>query len=53
MMIITMDFHPGTRLDSETGETGEQKLVRAKGDAGYTRIRARFFQKTSLRALQG
>src|SRR3981081_2332168 len=37
MMIIGCDFHPSWQqiawLDSETGETGEQKLVHASGDA--------------------
>src|SRR3989440_3678071 len=37
MMIIGCDFHPSWQqiawLDSETGETGEQKLVHAEGDA--------------------
>jgi transposase len=37
MMIIGCDFHPSWQqiawLDSETGETGEQKLVHAHGDA--------------------
>ena len=36
MMIIGCDFHPSWQqvswLDSETGETGEQKLVHATGD---------------------
>jgi len=38
MMIIGCDFHPSWQqvswLDTETGETGEQKLVQASGDAG-------------------
>jgi len=37
MMIIGCDFHPSWQqvkwLDSETGKTGEQKLVHANGDA--------------------
>ena len=37
MMIIGCDFHPSWQqiawLDSETGETGEQKLVHGSGDA--------------------
>jgi hypothetical protein len=37
MMIIGCDFHPSWQqiawLDSETGETGEQKLVHATGEA--------------------
>ena len=37
MMIIGCDFHPSWQqiawLDSETGETGERKLVHAAGDA--------------------
>jgi len=37
MMIIGCDFHPSWQqiawLDSETGETGEQKLVHAEGQA--------------------
>src|SRR3954462_9065190 len=37
MMIIGCDFHPSWQqvawFDSETGETGEQKLVHASGDA--------------------
>jgi len=37
MMIIGCDFHPSWEqvawLDTETGETGEQKLVHADGDA--------------------
>jgi hypothetical protein len=36
-MIIGCDFHPSWQqvswLDSETGETGEQKLVHASGEA--------------------
>jgi transposase len=37
MMIIGCDFHPSWQqvcwLDTETGESGEQKLVQASGDA--------------------
>ena len=37
MMIIGCDFHPSWQqvswLDTETGETGERKLVHAEGDA--------------------
>src|SRR5881396_1284578 len=37
MMIIGCDFHPSWQqvswLDTETGETGERKLVQASGDA--------------------
>jgi len=37
MMIIGCDFHPSWQqiawLDSETGETGEHKLVHEKGEA--------------------
>jgi hypothetical protein len=37
MMIIGCDFHPSWQqiawLDTESGETGEQKLVHASGDA--------------------
>ena len=37
MMIVGCDFHPSWQqivwLDTETGETGEQKLVHASGDA--------------------
>src|SRR5207248_692094 len=46
MMIIGCDFHPSWQkvswLDTETGETGEQKLVTAAGDAEqfYRRITA-------------
>ncbi len=44
MMIIGCDFHPSWQqiawLDTETGETGEQKLVHASGDAKsfYARV---------------
>jgi hypothetical protein len=37
MLIIGCDFHPSWQqiawLDTETGETGEQRLVHAGGDA--------------------
>jgi transposase len=37
MMIIGCDFHPSWQqiawLDTETGETGERRLVHAGGDA--------------------
>ena len=37
MMFIGCDFHPSWQqvswLDVETGETGEQKLVHARGEA--------------------
>ena len=37
MMLIGCDFHPSWQqvswLDVETGETGEQKLVHARGEA--------------------
>jgi transposase len=37
MMIIGCDFYPSWQqvswLDTETGETGERKLVQASGDA--------------------
>ena len=37
MMIIGCDFHPSWQqvswLDTETGESGERKLVQASGDA--------------------
>ena len=51
MMIIGCDFHPSWQqvawLDSETGETGEQKLVHAAGEA------PRFYQQLSAPALIG
>ena len=46
MMIIGCDFHPSWQqvswLDTETGETGERKLVHASGDAKmfYERLAA-------------
>jgi len=45
-MIIGCDFHPSWQqiawVDSETGETGEQKLVHASGEARkfYAQLRA-------------
>src|SRR5260370_7188646 len=51
MMIIGCDFHPSWQqvswLDSETGETGEQKLVHASGDA------ERFYRQVAAPALIG
>ena len=51
MMIIGCDFHPSWQqvcwLDTETGETGEQKLVQALGDA------ERFYRQLSAPALIG
>ena len=51
MMIIGCDFHPswqqGSWLDTETGETGEQKLVHASGDA------QRFYQRLTAPARIG
>jgi len=51
MMIIGCDFHPSWQqvswLDTETGETGEQKLVRASGDA------ERFYREVPAPALIG
>jgi len=51
MMIIGCDFHPSWQqiawLDSETGETGEQKLVHASGDA------QRFYQGLAAPVLIG
>ena len=51
MMIIGCDFHPSWQqiawLDSETGETGEQKLVHASGDA------QRFYQRLAAPVLIG
>jgi hypothetical protein len=46
MIIIGCDFHPSWQqiawLGTETGETGEQKLVHASGDAErfYQQVRA-------------
>ena len=46
MMIIGCDFHPSWQqiawLDTETGETGEQKLVHGEGEAQrlYQQLRA-------------
>src|ERR1700740_1821166 len=51
MMIIGCDFHPSWQqvswLDTETGETGEQKLVQASGDA------ERFYREVPAPALIG
>ena len=51
MMIIGCDFHPSWQqvswLDTETGETGEQKLVTAAGDA------ERFYRQVPGPALIG
>src|SRR6202162_5695800 len=51
MMIIGCDFHPSWQqiawLDSETGETGERKLVHASGDAKA------FYQQLAEPALIG
>jgi transposase len=51
MMIIGCDFHPSWQqvcwLDTETGESGEQKLVQASGDA------ERFYRQLAAPALIG
>ena len=51
MMIIGCDFHPSWQqvswLDTETGETGELKLVQASGDA------ERFYRQVAAPALIG
>ena len=51
MMIIGCDFHPSWQqvawVDTETGETGEQKLVHERGEA------ARFYQRVPAPALIG
>jgi len=51
MMIIGCDFHPSWQqvswVDRETGETGEQKLVTAAGDA------ERFYRQVAAPALIG
>src|SRR6267154_2060607 len=51
MMIIGCDFHPSWQqivwLDTETGETGEHKLVHAEGEA------QRFYQKLTAPVLIG
>ena len=51
MMIIGCDFHPSWQqiawLDTETGETGEQKLVHASGDA------RQFYQRLGAPVLMG
>src|SRR5439155_19246889 len=51
MMVIGCDFHPSWQqvcwLDTETGESGEQKLVQASGDA------ERFYRQVAAPALIG
>jgi transposase len=51
MMIIGCDFHPSWQqiawLDSETGETGEQKLVHGSGEG------KQFYQQLAAPALIG
>src|SRR5213078_3374006 len=51
MMIIGCDFHPSWQqvcwLDTETGESGEQMLVQASGDA------ERFYRQVPAPALIG
>jgi transposase len=51
MIIVGCDFHPSWQqvswLDTETGETGEQKLVHAEGEA------QRFYQRLSPPVLIG
>jgi transposase len=51
MMIIGCDFHPSWQqvswLETETGETGEEKLVQASGDA------ERFYRQLAAPALIG
>ena len=51
MMIIGCDFHPSWQqiawLDTETGETGEHKLVHAEGEA------QRFYGQLSAPVLIG
>lgn len=51
MMIIGCDFHPSWQqvswLDTETGETGERKLVQAEGEA------ERFYRQVPAPALIG
>ncbi len=51
MMIIGCDFHPSWQqvcwLDTETGESGERKLVHAEGDA------ERFYRQVPAPALVG
>src|SRR5260370_10003882 len=51
MMSIGCDFHPSWQqvswLDTETGETGEQKLVHATGDA------ERFYRQMPVPSLMG
>ena len=51
MLIVGCDFHPGWQqiawLDTETGETGEEKLVHAAGEA------QRFYEQLAAPALVG
>ena len=51
MLIVGCDFHPGWQqiawLDTETGETGEEKLVHAAGEA------KRFYEQLAAPALVG
>ncbi len=51
MLIVGCDFHPGWQqiawLDTETGETGEQKLVHAAGEA------KRFYEQLAAPVLVG
>jgi len=51
MLIVGCDFHPSWEqvawLDTETGETGEQQLVHAQGEA------QRFYRRLSVPALIG
>jgi hypothetical protein len=51
MMIIGCDFHPSWQqiawLDSETGESGERKLVHASGEA------KQFYRQLAVPALIG
>jgi transposase len=51
MMIIGCDFHPSWQqvswLDTETGDTGERKLVQASGDA------ERFYRQLPVPSLIG
>ena len=51
MMIIGCDFHPSWQqiawLDSETGESGERKLVHASGEA------QQFYRQLAAPALIG
>src|SRR5947208_16792165 len=56
MMLIGCDFHPSWQqvswLDVETGETGEQKLVHARGEAKqfYEQLAAPVLTAWKLRA---